>query len=148
MYPYIFGLGEMLVLKKGVQCSYFLGIPSVFTFDSSWASLQVQICWLNSANTERSCIIKAKSVAVRGGLINRKALLVPFCVHFKMLVVHWDGSQMRHYLRLVEMQLWHAFLRKTGEREEFGANDSMWIRNCFMRDVGQLVCSSWVSEKT
>ena len=39
-------------------------------------------------NTERSCIIKAKSVAVRVVLINRKALLVLFCVHFKMLVVH------------------------------------------------------------
>lgn len=139
MYTYKFAPGELLILGKRSPACVFLRITWVFTFDSSWASLQVQKCWLNSANTEGSCIIKAKSVTVRMVLINSKALVVPLCVHFKMLVVHWDGSQMRHYLSLAEGQLWHM-LFKEDKREEFSANDSGWIRSYFMEDVGQLVC--------
>lgn len=52
-----------------------------------------------------SCILKAKSVAVRMVLISGEAPVVPFCVHFEMLVVRRDGSQMRHNRSLVEMQL-------------------------------------------
>lgn len=85
-----------------MQTSCFSRITSVFTFDSSWASLQVQMCWLNWANMGRRCIIKANSVAVRMVLISSEALVVAFCVHFKMLVVRRDGSQMRHDLCLVK----------------------------------------------
>lgn len=114
MYTYTFGPGELLILGKRNPTLLFFKDP--FSFHIWFIVSQPTGADMLTRQTERSRIIKAKSVAVRMVLINRKALLVPFCVHFKMLLVHWDGSQMRHYSSLVEMQLWHAFIKKTGER--------------------------------
>lgn len=81
--------------------------------------------------------LKAKTVAVRMVLINSKALLVPFCVHFEMLVVYWDGSQMRPYWSLVVMQLWHTVF-KEDRREEFGQ-----MIPCELGTVLREVLDSW-----
>lgn len=147
MYTCTFGAGEFLILGK--KSSALLFFKDHFSFhiwfilsQPTGADVLTQV----SKHGEK-LIIKAKSVAVRMVLINSKAPLVPFCVHFKMLVVHWDGSQMRHYLSVVEMQLWHM-LFKEDRREGFRASDLVRIRNYFMSDVGQLVCSYWLSEKT
>lgn len=115
MYTYTFGPWELLVLGKKNPTVLFFKDPFNFHI---WFTMgqPTGADVLTQLSKHSGCILKAKSVAVRMVLINRKALLVPFCVHFKMLVVHWDGSQMRHDWSLVEMQLWHAFLKKTGER--------------------------------
>lgn len=139
MCAYTFGTGELLILGK--RSPTFLVFKDLFSFhiwfilsQPTGADVLTQL-----GKHGEKLIIKATSVAVRMVLINRKALWVPRCVHFKMLVVHWDGSQMRHYLSQAEMQLWHM-LFKEDRREGFGASDSVWIRNYFMSDVGQLVC--------
>lgn len=140
MCTYTFGAGELLILGK--RSSTLLFFKDHFSFHIWFILSQptgADVLTQLSKHGEK-LIIKAKSVAVRMVLINSKTLLVPFCVHFKMLVVHWDGSQMRHYLSVAEMQLWHM-LFKEARREGFGASDSVWIGNYFMSDVGQLVCS-------
>ncbi|EDK98263.1 mCG146869 [Mus musculus] len=50
-------------------------------------------------------------------LISSKALLVPFCVHFKMLVVHRDASQMRDYVSLLQMQLGHTLFKEDSRQD-------------------------------
>lgn len=63
-------------------------------------------------------------MAVRMVLISRKALVVPFCVHFRMFVVHGDASQMRHYMSLLETQLGHRPF-KEDSRQDSGAIDAV-----------------------
>lgn len=140
MHTYTFGRGELLILGK--RSPTLLFFKDHFSFHIWFILSQptgADVLTQLSKHGEK-LIIKAKSVAVRMVLINSKALLVPLCVHFRMLVARWDGSQMRHSLSLVEMQLWHM-LFKEDRREGFRVSDSVWIRNYFMSDVGQLVCS-------
>lgn len=140
MYTFTFGTGELLILGK--RSPTLLFFKDHFSFhiwfvlsQPTGADVLTQL-----GKHGKKLIIKAKPVAVRMVLINSKALRVPLCVHFKMLVVHWDGLQMKHYLSLVEMQLWHM-LFKEDRREGLRTSDSVWIRNYFMSNVGQLVCS-------